>query len=147
MTRKKTFITLICAILLQIVAYILLDRPFATDATTIVKELILNLLRAPETIVKSRNFSLDSIMWSVIPWLLAGFIGGLASKSPQKGAIGGILATLIVLILFIIVLLLLDGIGVGALLNNYGEIILIGFITAAIEAGVGGALGGTITQE
>lgn len=147
MTQKKTFITLICAFLLQIVAYILIDRSFAADATTIVKNLILDLLRAPEAIVKSRNFSLNSIIWSVIPWLLAGIIGGLASKSPQKGAIGGILATIIVLILFIIVLLLLDRIGVGALLNTYGETILIGFITTAIEAGVGGALGGTITQE
>lgn len=147
MTRKKTLITLICAFLLQIVAYIITDRSFAADATTIIKNLILDLLQAPETIVKTRNFSLNSILWSVIPWLLAGIIGGLASKSPQKGAIGGILATIIVLILFVIVVLLLDGIGVGTLLNNYGETMLIGFIVAAIEVGVGGALGGTITQE
>jgi len=147
MAQKKTLITLICAFLLQAVAYIILDRSFANDVITIVKGLLIDLIEAPEAIIRSRSLSLDSLAWSVMPWLLSGFIGGILSRGPRKGATGSIMAVMIALVLFVVVLLLVDSIGLGALLNTYGYTMVVGFIVAVILASVGGALGGTLTQS
>jgi hypothetical protein len=147
MAQKKTVVTLVCAFLLQAVAYIIIGRTFASDAIAIVKGLLIDLFEAPETIVRSRYISLDSLAWSIMPWLLGGFLGGILSRGPRKGATGSILAVMIALVLFVVVLLLVDSIGVGALLNAYGYTMVIGFIVAVLLAAVGGALGGTLTQS
>jgi hypothetical protein len=107
----------------------------------------LDLLKAPEDIVQSRIITLDSLVWSVMPWMCAGFIGGLLSKGPQKGAVGSVIAAALALILFIIVVLVLESIALGDLLNIYGSTMVVGFIVAAILSGIGGALGGTLTQS
>jgi hypothetical protein len=147
MAQKKTVITLVCAFLLQAVAYIILGRAFANDVIAIVTGLLIDLIEAPEAIVRSRLLSLDSLTWSVMPWLVGGFIGGILSRGPRKGATGSLMAVIVALALFVIVLLLVDSIGVGILLNTYGYTMVVGFIVAALLAGVGGALGGTLSQS
>ena len=81
-----------------------------------------------------------------MPWIVGGFIGGILSRSPRKGATGSIMAVIVALALFVVVLLLVDSIGVGTLLNTYGYTMVVGFIVAVLLAGVGGALGGTLGQ-
>jgi len=147
MSQKKTFLVLGSAFILQVVAYILLDIPFPNSARDIASGLVFALLQGPEAIVRSLSFTSDSFLWSIMPWLLAGLIGGLASRSPRKGAIGALLATILALALFIVLFLFLVGIELSILLNTHGYTMVVGFITAAILAGIGGVMGGTLTQK
>ena len=145
--QKKTFFVFGSAFILQIVAYILLGKAFPEGARAIFTVLVTALLQAPESIVNSFSISTNSFLWSITPWLGAGFLGGLASRNPKKGALGAILAVLITLALFIVVYLFLEDVGLSPLLNSHGRTMVIGSLLSAILATVGGIIGGTLTQS
>ena len=147
MPQKKTFLVFGSAFVLQIVAYILLDRTFPEGARAIVTVLVSALLHAPESLVNNLHFSTDSFLWSIMPWFGGGLIGGLAARDPKKGAASAILAIVVALALFIVVYLFLEGIGLSPLLNTHGRTMVVGSLFAALLAIIAGVLGGTLTQS
>ncbi len=145
--QKKTFFVFGSAFILQIVALILTGRTFPDGWRAILTDRVTSLLQAHESIFNTFSVSTNSFLWSIMPWLGAGFLGGLASRNPKKGALGAILAVLITLALFIVVYLFLEEVGLSPLLNSLGRTMVIGSLLSAILATVGGIIGGTLTQS